>query len=180
MTTRTTFLTLALLASLSSTSFSQSTEKIENKTNWFLSGGIGVGSKTIALNAGLYVLPYKKLAVATKFNINSEVHLWGRPDASESGYSLLVGFTTNKKEPRLIFLAGYSRVNIVETIETADQDGSFFVTKEKMTNGIGFNVQAMLSKADHIGLSLNGFGNINPIQSYAGLTLSLNIGLLRD
>jgi hypothetical protein len=161
--------------------FSQSAQQPpKDKINWFLSGGIGTGTKPLALNTGLYVFPYKKLAIAAKYNINSEVYLWGRPDASESSFNLLVGLADNKLQPRFMILAGYSRVKVIQTFSAEDQDGLYYESEKSMTNGIGFNIKAVLSEADHIGLSLNAFGNYNPIQSYAGITLNLNIGLLRD
>ncbi|MDZ7659486.1 hypothetical protein [Fodinibius sp.] len=181
MIAKVTSIILTIVCCACSPIFGQSSQQApEDNINWFLSGGIGTGTKSLALNAGLYVFPYKRLALAAKYNLSSEVYLWGRPDASESSYSFLIGLADNKFQPRFILLAGYSRVLVVQTYETADQDGSYFESKESITNGIGVNLKAVLSKADHFGLSVNAFGNYNPIQPYAGITINLNIGLLRD
>lgn len=181
MVAKVTSITLIIIGCSCYPVFSQSALRPpQDKINWFISGGIGTGTKPLALNTGLYVFPYKKLAVAAKYNINSEVHLWGQPDASESSFNLLVGLADNKLQPRFIVLAGYSRVLVVQTYETADQGTLYYVSQKKWINGIGLNFKAILSNADHFGLSVNAFGNYNLIQSYAGITLNLNIGLLRD
>jgi len=173
--------TFFLLSVVTSSVIGQSLDSTRSfKTKWFLSGGIGTGSKILALNSGLYVLPNRLLAFGLKYSKTSEIHLFRQPDAYESDFSLLVGFTHTLRNHRLIIMGGYSRVTIVQTFKKSDNESSFFETEEDKTNGVALNVQALILNNRNLDLSFNGFATLNHIKSFGGITLNLNIGFLKD
>lgn len=161
-------LAILLLVSLPADAASQSPD-VPSRDRFWVSGGLGGGSEGWGVSANVAFQHRSHLfslrwAATTGF------------DDAVSDVALLYGYATPTSSRNHAGAA----IGIAIVEPCFDSDGLFSSCIEQRTV-LGLPIEAQLAwlPAKSLGIGLYGFGNINRIRSFGGVTLSLQFGRVR-
>jgi hypothetical protein len=140
---------------------------------FWITGGLGVGSEDYAGTAGI---SYQHGAHLFSLRVAGTAGLF---DDGFGDVALLYGRARRRagSRYRLGAAAGISAADGCAT----EGSGSFFGSCQDRPTVIGFPLEAHVTwlPAKSFGIGLYGFGDINRTRSFAGVTLSIQLGKLR-
>lgn len=140
---------------------------------FWITGGLGVGSEDFAGTAGI---SYQHGAHLFSLRVAATAGLF---DDGFGDVAMLYGRTTRAtgSKYRLGAAAGISAADGCVT----EGPGSLFSSCQDRPTVIGFPLEAHVTwlPAEAFGIGLYGFADVNRIRSFAGVTLSIQLGKLR-
>jgi hypothetical protein len=140
---------------------------------YWLSAGLGAGSEDFAGNASL---AYQHRAHLFSLRMAGTAGLF---DDGFGDVGLLYGRATRPDGRRYRAAAGVG-IAAVDGCETPGA-GALFSTCEARSTVVGLPLEAQLAwlPAEFLGIGLYGFADFNGLRSFAGVTLSLQLGKVR-
>jgi hypothetical protein len=161
---------IVALVTLADAAASQEQARITRRDTYWLGAGIGAGSEDFG---GQLNTSYQSGANLISFRVASTAGLF---EDGFTDYGLLYGRATQGAEERHL-LAGALGVALVDGCE----GGGIFSDCRDVSAVIGLplELQAFWRPGKVVGLGIYGFANFNQSQSFAGLTVSLQVGRLR-
>ena len=143
---------------------------VTRRDTYWLGAGLGAGSEDFG---GQLNTSYQFGANLISFRIASTAGLF---DEGFTDYALLYGRATRGAEDRHLFSAGLG-VALVDGCT----GGSVFSDCRGVSSVVGLplELQAFWRPGKVVGLGVYGFANLNQARSFAGATVSLQVGRLR-
>lgn len=165
-------LAIMLLVSIPADATSQS-PVAPTRDRFWVSGGLGVGSEDFGVSAnvafqhGSHLFSLRTAATTGLFDDHD-----GAGDVA-----LLYGYATPTSSRHHAGAA--IGIAIVDSCD--DREGGFFSSCVVQRSVLGLPIEAQMAwlPAKYLGIGLYGFGNINRRRSFAGVTLSLQLGRVR-
>lgn len=161
---------IAVLGLLAGTAPAQEAPSVTRRDTYWLGAGLGVGSEDYGgqLNAS-----YQFGANLISFRVASTAGLF---DDGFNDYALLYGRANRGAEDKHLLSAALG----VALVDGCEGGGVFSDCRGVSTKvGLPLEVQAFWRPGKVVGLGLYGFANLNEWHSFAGLTVSLQVGRLR-
>jgi hypothetical protein len=161
---------IVALVTLADAAASQEQARITRRDTYWLGAGLGVGQEGLG---GQLNISYQFSANLISFRVASTAGLF---EDEFTDYGLLYGRATRGAEDRYLVAAALG-VAVVDGC----RGGGVFSSCRGMSAVIGLPVemQVFWRPGKVVGLGLYGFANFNQSQTFAGLTVSLQVGRLR-
>jgi hypothetical protein len=155
---------------LADASPAQEQAPITRRDTYWLGAGLGVGSEDFGGNLNT---SYQFGANLVSFRVASSAGLF---DDGFTDYALLYGRATRGAEERHMLSAALG----MAVVDGCESDGFLGGCQGVSTViGLPLEIQAFWRPGKVVGLGLYGFANLNKSRSFAGLTVSLQVGRLR-
>jgi hypothetical protein len=162
--------TLVALALSAYASPAQEQARITRRDTYWLGAGLGLGSEDFG---GQLNSSYQSGANLISFRVSSTAGLF---EDGFTDYGLLYGRANRGAEDRHLFGAAIG----VALVDGCRGGGVFDSCRDVSTVvGLPLELQAFWRPGKVVGLGIYGFANLNQSQSFAGLTVSLQVGRLR-
>jgi hypothetical protein len=149
-------------------------DKLAHSDRFWVTGGLGVGSEDFAGAAGF---SYQRGAHLFSLRLASTAGIF---DDGFSDVALLYGRATRATDTRRYRLGAAAGIAAVDGC-VEEGPGSFFGNCEDRPTVVGFPLEAHVTwlPATSFGIGLYGFADLNRTRSFAGVTLSIQLGKLR-
>ncbi len=146
-------------------------QQSQHSVQFWLNAGWGIGTTfgngSAALTVGLSIQFNKHLFTLRAYRV---------AEVFDNFYDigLLYGRATSTRSFQFSLAAGLSLVKGEQGVRVSEG----ISVEEFSTIGIPIELQANWELTNFIGLGITGFANLNPAQSFAGITINLLIGIL--
>jgi hypothetical protein len=161
---------IVALVTLADAAAAQMQARITRRDTYWLGAGLGLGSEDFG---GQLNTSYQSGANLISFRVSSTAGLF---EDGFTDYGLLYGRANRGAEDRHLFGAAIG----VALVDGCRGGGVFDSCRDVSTViGLPLELQAFWRPGKVVGLGVYGFANLNQSQSFAGLTVSLQVGRLR-
>ncbi len=150
-------------------------------SRYWVNAGFGAASTGIGAGASISV-PAGRTLFTLRVAYTEEFKIIG-PSPKENAWDIgfLAGYLAENENGILSGSAGLSLVSVQRRGEFLGSSGMFssdYSSDIRTTVGIPLEIQLIWTPIEFLGIGIDGFGNLNPEKSYAGVMLMLRVGRL--
>lgn len=156
------------------------TEIRTDSSKYWVNIGVGFSSPEFTALGVIFSheLKNEKNIITLRLIRAEEIRIFSSPSNAHWDLGVLAGVIRKKQRGMVSISAGGSIVGgkKKEDLTGGELFDADYSTKNYTTVGLPINSQIFFTPFSHVGIGLNGFANINPKKSFAGVLVCLQIG----